>query len=236
LAAEGYAAQAFEAYARRQYADAVALYERAYATAPSADALFNIARVYDIGLRDRTLATAAYERCLIEPGASPERIERASERIQVLRQSERAVPESEHRPMDAGAAALPAQAPSTSELRPHSSGPPVAALITGAAGVVGIGVGLGFGVSVLADADTANAACNENRCTSQRGVAAAKSASTKATLATTSVSVGAALLVTGVALWLLDGESEAEPPVAPGVRLTPVAGASELGVALGGTW
>jgi tetratricopeptide (TPR) repeat protein len=236
LTAEGYAAQAFEAYGRKHYAEAVALYEQAYATAPSADALFNIARIYDIGLRDRALAIAAYERCLSEPGSTPERLERVSERLLGLRRTERAVLESEHGPVPAGAAALPVQAPSASEPRPHSSALPTAALITGAAGVVGIGVGLGFGLSVLSDADTANAACNENRCTSQQGVAAAKSASTKATLATTGVSVGAALLVTGAVLWLLDGESEVEQPAPPGVRLTPVASASELGVALGGTW
>jgi len=234
-AAEHFAAQAFEAYGKKQYSEAVALYEQAYASVPSADALYNIARVYDIGLQDRARAIAAYERCLSEPGASLERLARASERLLVLRRSESAKLESRHTPVPAGVVA--AQTPAPSEPDPHagSSSLRVAALISGAAGVVSLGVGLGFGVAVLADADEANAACEGNLCTSE-GVAAAQSASTKATLATTGVCVGAGLLITSATLWLLGAESDSEDEVPPGVRFTPVASPSELGMALGGTW
>jgi len=236
LAAEQQAAQAFEAYGQKRYADAVALYEKAYASAPSADALYNIARIYDIGMGDRVHAIAAYERCVSEPGASLERLQRASERLLVLRRSERAQREAERTPVPADSTAAPALAPSEPESRAHSLTMRTAAWISGAAGVVGVGVGLGFGVAALSNADTANAACDGNRCSSERGVAAAKSASTQATLATAGVSVGAALLVTGAALWLLDAEGHELQQGTPGVRFTPVAGAGELGMALGGSW
>ena len=232
LAAEEQAAQAFEAYGQKRYADAIALYEKAYASAPGADALYNIARIYEIGLGERASAIAAYERCIAEPGASPERIERASERLLALRRSERAQLEAERTPVPVGSTGTPVPAPS----EPEPSTMRTAAWISGAAGVVGIGVGLGFGVAALSNADTANAACDGNRCSSERGVAAAKSAATEATLATTGVSVGAALLVTGVTLWLLDGTGDSQEEVRSRVRLTPVASASELGMTLGGSW
>src|SRR5688572_6208587 len=44
--AERYAAAAFEAYRAREYGRAVSLYEQALAAAPSAEILYNIARVY----------------------------------------------------------------------------------------------------------------------------------------------------------------------------------------------
>ena len=234
LAAERSAAQAFEAYGRKQYAEAIALYEQAYTSAPNADALYNIARIYDIGLRDRARAIAAYERCLAEPGASLERLERSSERLLELRRPAADL-ESERPPVPAGSTAPPLQAMSEPE-RAHSSRLRVTALISGAAGVVSLGVGLGFGAAALSDADTANASCNGNRCSSERGVAAAKSAATHATLATTGVAVGAALLVTGAALWLWDAHSDPVREEASRVRFTPVAEASELGLALGGSW
>ncbi|MEO8184285.1 MAG: tetratricopeptide repeat protein [Deltaproteobacteria bacterium] len=234
LAAEHQAAQAFEAYGQKRYADAIALYERAYASAPSADALYNIARIYDIGLGERARAIAAYERCISEPGASLERLERTSERLLVLRRSERAELEAERTPVPAGSTATPVPAPS--EPGTPSSTMRTAARISGAAGVVGIGVGLGFGVAALSNADAADAACNGNRCSSERGVAAAKSAATQATLATTGISVGAALLVTGAVLWLLDRRGDSEDKMPSRVRFTPVASASELALTLGGSW
>ena len=230
IAAEQHAAQAFEAYGQKRYADAIALYELAYATAPSADALFNIARVYDVGLGDRARAIAAYERCVAEPGASLERLERASERLVALRRAERAKLQAE----PTGWAAAPLPAPSQPAPREPSAALRTAARMTGSAGVVGVGVGLGFGVAVLSDARTANAGCDGNRCSSERGVAAARSAATRATLATTGVSVGAALLVTAAVLWFLDGDEERDET--PGVRFTPVAGAGQLGMAVGGGW
>jgi tetratricopeptide (TPR) repeat protein len=232
LAAERLAAQAFQAYGRKQYGEAVALYEQAYASAPSADALYNIARVYDVGLHDRARAMAAYERCLSEPGATLERLERASERLLELRRSESAELEPARQGTPANSTLPDQPAPGEPE---RGSTLRAAAWISGAAGVLGLGVGFGFGMTVLSEARHANASCNGNRCTSPRAVAAAQSASNHATIATTGVAVGTALVLTSAALLFWDAHDSAREAPAR-VRVTPVADASELGLAVGGNW
>jgi tetratricopeptide (TPR) repeat protein len=241
--AETYAAQAFEAYHAKDYAGAVALYQRAYAVAPSADALYNIARVYDLGLRDRPLAINAYRRFLSDPGATADRIRAVNERLSLLREAERAESESSPRapePVPVAPLAATAAASSMGERRAASGWSTLQAVgfSSGVLGVVGCGVGIGFGLSVLNEADTANAECSGNRCASQRGVDAAKAASTRATVATASLTAGAALLVTGAALWFVGSpDSEASDARAAGdVSVTPVASSSELGLALSGNW
>jgi hypothetical protein len=88
--AEKYAALAFEAYSRKAYAEAVGLYERGLAVAPSADILYNIARIYDLGLRHRALAMDYYRRYADDPGAVPSRILIANQRLAELRAAEQA--------------------------------------------------------------------------------------------------------------------------------------------------
>jgi len=239
--AETYAAQAFEAYHAKDYAGAVALYQRAYALAPSADALYNIARVYDLGLRDRPLAINAYRRFLSDPGATAERIRAVNERLSLLREAELAQSESSPRAPEPLPVAPPAAtASSTSEPRATSGWSTLQAVgfSSGMLGIVGCGVGVGFGISVMHEADTANAQCSGNRCASQRGVDAAKAAATRATVATASLTAGAALLLTGAALWFVGSpDSEASDARAAGdVSVTPVASSSELGMALSGSW
>src|SRR5688500_1131432 len=69
--AEQYAADAFDAYGRKAYAEAIALYERAYSIAPNGDViLYNIARIYDVGLHSRSLAIDYYRRYTAAPGAT----------------------------------------------------------------------------------------------------------------------------------------------------------------------
>lgn len=238
--AEQLAARAFEAYSRGRHAEALDLYEQAYASAPSADALYNIARVHDVGLDDHTRAIAAYERCLLEPGASPERLARAGERLLQLRSAAaRALP-AQSWPAQASVPLPPAPVRSEPAPLQRWSWLRGASVISGAAGVIGLGVGIGFGVAATSDARRANAACDGNRCRSQPGVDAAESASERATLATVGVGAGMALLASSVTLWLLsDGgpaEREAQPELQPGVGLAPVAGTRELGLAVEGRW
>lgn len=238
LQAEDYAARAFEAYGKRDYAEAVALYRMAYDSAPSAEALYNIARVYDLGLRDRPLAIAAYRRYLSDPGASPTYIRIANARLTELREAELAVnatsPASASAPAPAAAppASAAAAAPA-SAATPAWSSSQVAGLVVGATGVASLGVGIGFGVWVLKDADRANQLCDENRCRSQRGVDAARSASTHATIATVGVAAGLGLMATGAALWLASGGST-EQPAPSALQVTPLTSASELGLLLSG--
>jgi hypothetical protein len=109
-------------------------------------------------------------------------------------------------------------------------------VISGVVGVVSVGAGLGFGLAAMSDADRANAACTGNRCRTQQGVDAAQSASTRATLATTGVGIGTALLATSVTLWILGANGDAEGEAPPRVGFTPVASERELGMAVQGKW
>jgi len=87
--AEQYAAAAFEAYGRQEYAEAVALYQKAYALTPNADIiLYNIARIYDSGLHDSKRAIDYYLRYAAAAGAAPNRIQISSQRIAELATSE----------------------------------------------------------------------------------------------------------------------------------------------------
>ena len=82
------AAEAFEAYTRKDYAAAVALYLNAYQAAPSGSILYNIARIYDTKLGDRPLAITFYRRYIADPGAYTERVELANQRLTELRKAE----------------------------------------------------------------------------------------------------------------------------------------------------
>src|SRR5262245_9879778 len=82
---ERYAARAYEAYKRKDYQSAIALYQKALEAAPSADILYNIARIYDLREADRALAISFYGRYVDDPGALPDRIELVKRRLAVLR-------------------------------------------------------------------------------------------------------------------------------------------------------
>jgi len=84
------AAQAFEAYQARRFTEAVALYVEANDASPNADILYNIARIYDTKLGDRPLAINFYRHYITDPGAVPERIQLANERLVALRDAEAA--------------------------------------------------------------------------------------------------------------------------------------------------
>jgi len=241
--AERLGEQAFDEYSKKHYREAVALYEHAYAIAPSPDALYNIARVYDLGLRDRARAIAAYQRFLAEPGAPPDRVERAAARASELLRAERAE-RSRQGAASPSASEGAAASVGVRDVEPTSSlsALRVGALVVGGVGVASAAVGGAFGLSVLSNADTAKDSCDGNLCTTQRGVDAANTASNHATLATLGVSVGAALMATGAVLWIAGGDSSSEPEMAPEhrasarLRMTPIASASELGLALAGGW
>jgi hypothetical protein len=238
--AERYAAAAFEAYRVRDYGRAVSLYEQALAAAPSADILYNMARVYDVGLRDRRLAIAYYERYSADPAASPERLDTVTQRLGELRAAELAsmgaLAEDDPGiardfPLDAASIAAPRAAPRTESegLRPLQ----VTALALGGVGLVGMGLGIGFGLWARTEEDTWRRACEGNACTSQRGVEAAQSAARRAGVATVSLAVGGGLLAASAVLWLLDGDIERPSSAAP-LRLTPVLDAARLGGSLSG--
>ncbi len=234
--AEKYAADAFEAYGRKAFAEAVALYQRALAAAPSADILYNLARVYDLGLGDHALAIDYYARYAAHPRAVPSRVQVAQQRSGELRAAEAARAEA------ARLDAIVSDFPPEGRRAPLSTGAQdarsfralqVAALAVGSAGLVGVGLGIGFGLSARAQTDEWRRYCNGDECTSQRGVEAAQSAARKASVATLGFTAGGALLALGTVLWLADLGSE-RPAGAARLELLPVASSSDVGCSVSG--
>jgi tetratricopeptide (TPR) repeat protein len=237
--AEQYAAEAFEAYNNKDYQEAVVLYLKALEAAPSADVLFNLAKIYDTKLNDRELAMKFYRRYIADPGAEPERVRQANTRLAELRELEIAAAD---KPAQTSPAAAP---PPSGADRGQTSLPPErdrggltgmqwAGIATGLVGLGGVAVGTVFGFGAKSDADTAKQECDGNDCRTQRGVDAAEDASTKATISTVSFVAGGALTVLGTILLLAGGSSS--PPQRDTARLsiTPYAGQGSLGTQLSG--
>lgn len=244
--AERYAADAYEAYSKQDYATAVMLYLKAYEAAPSAAILFNIARIYDTGVRDRPLAMTFYRRYIAETDAEPERIRQANQRLMELRAAESAAtaatapaanttPQQSAPPPAAASAAPTTSAPPPVE-RSGGLGPlGTAGILTSCVGLAGIGTGAVFGVLAKNSRDKAEEDCEGNRCTSSTGVDALRSAQDRATVSTVAWIAGGVLLATGITMLIVDPGSEAEPTSAQ-VMLSPIASHTQLGASLSGRW
>lgn len=222
--AELYSARAFAAYERKEYAAALSLYQQALATLPSADMLYNVARIYDLGLNQSAPAIDYYERYVAHAAALPERVRVARERVALLTAAEQASMLTQQ-----SARRVPDAAPGT------GSGMRTAALATGAAGLVGLGLGVGFGVSAQAETHTWQEYCDGNACTSQRGVDAAEAAREKARVATVGVVSGGALIALSVVFWLMDSPRVAAPENLT-LHVLPAASGSSLGCAVSGSF
>jgi tetratricopeptide (TPR) repeat protein len=236
--AEQYAAEAFEAYRKHDHARAVTLYQRALTAAPSADILYNIARVYDLGLHNRLQAIEHYERYTLQPDAVPSRLEAARQRLFELHAAERAAridpgPNAIARDFPLDVAQAPAPTPSPTHDREDLSPLDVAAISIGTAGLVGVGVGIGFGLSARSQSAWQRD-CDGNACSSQSGVDAAEAASRRASIATLGFAAGGGLLALATVLWLVDGTGDDGTDTASSLELVPRASASELGAAVGG--
>ncbi len=231
--AERYASEAYDAYMRRDYPNAVSLYLQALKASPSAGVLYNLARIYDTKLRDRELASNFYRRYIMDPGADPEHLRIANERLTALKE------------LDAQTLASPPLAPARQRPAPASepererriTGPQIAGIVTGALGLAGLGVGIAYGVSAKSDADVAKGLCDGDDCRSQRGVQAAHDASDAATISTVCFAVGGAMTAVGTAL-LVFGRRDRRRADTASLRLSPYAGASTraLGVGFTGRW
>jgi tetratricopeptide (TPR) repeat protein len=228
--AEAYASQAFAAYTDKAYQEAIVLYLKSLEAAPSANVLYNLARIYDTKVGDRELAMRFYRRYVGDPGADPERVRVANERLQSLRELETLTVEAA---TSARADGRDPQATTGKERR--LSRLQVAGLVIGVAGLGGLGVGAGFGLAAKADADVAKNQCDGNDCTSQRGVDAAHHASDAATIATASFIAGGALSLAGAAL-LVWGRNHAPRRDTASVYFLPSVSTAALGGQLTGRW
>ena len=259
--AERYADQAFQAYESKRYVEAVTLYLKAYASAPSAAILYNVARIYDVGLRDRPLAINFYRQYVSDPGAEPRYITSANERLLALRAAEEAAASSTSQattvpPPMAAVAPHPSAARSVrgsppadsarAESEPESerestsssSTAPTSlrtlAVISAVAAVAGIGIGTGFGIAAMSDASKAKDQCDGDRCSTQAGVDATHAATHKATVSTIGFAVGGAFVLTSAALWWLSGSGTSREEPRASVHVVPVAGYQFIGALVHG--
>jgi tetratricopeptide (TPR) repeat protein len=239
--AEALAAQAFAAYAQQDYAAAVSLYRQAYDASRSADILFNIARIYDIALRDRSAAMTFYQQYIIDPDAEDERVDIAFERIAALEpaharaRSGSASTGADRAPPRRAAMPLPAPARVDSKAEPWTA-LRVGAIVAGTVGLVGVGLGAGFGVAALSDASTAREYCNGDVCRSQQGLDAVRAASKNADIATVSFVLGGSLIAAGAAMLWLEGDGAPGSREVARLEWSPRVTSSELGLGLSGSW
>ena len=264
--AEQYAAAAFEAYGRRQYADAVALYQKAYALTPNADIiLYNIARIYDSGLHDSKRAIDYYLRYAAAAGAAPNRIQISSQRIAELATSDSnrtplaaagataaepnasdvAAAKNSASRARAGASAAPlaTSAPSEAARRPASSSSAssewTARELT-ALTVGGLGVvGIGLGV-VFGLSASAHADTWEQYCDGND--CTSQKGVDAAESANRQARVATVSLTAGITLTALGtvlwfmGGPSESPSGVASLRLNPIAGDGELGGSLSGSF
>ena len=239
--AESYAEEAFEAYTRKDYTEAVVLYLKALEAAPSSDIIYNLAKIYDTKLKDRELAMKFYRRYIADPGADPERVREANERLAELRALEAAASEKpalaiQRQAPQQGSAGQPDQRRLPPPDRKSGlSGQQAAGIVTGLIGLGGLGVGTVFGLSAKADADTANEQCDGNDCRTTSGVEAAEDASRKATISTVAFAAGGALTLLGTVL-LVTGSNASPERDSASLRFVPYAGPGSLGTHLSGRW
>ena len=240
--AEKYAAEAYEAYQAQDYSTAVALYLKALDASPSADIVYNVAKLYDTKLKDRQLAMTFYRRYIADPGAEPDRIKTVNERLAELREAELAAetPAESSRtgkqPTRGSSAPAGAGAPAEPPRDDGLSAVQVTGIVVGVVGLVGVGLGAGFGVAAMSDANTANDDCNGDLCQTQEGVDAAESASTSALISTIGFVGGGSLIVAGTLLAVFGGSSSATAGDSVSLQVHPVVGPYGSSLQLTGRW
>jgi tetratricopeptide (TPR) repeat protein len=236
--AEAYAADAFTAYTRKDYSSAIALYQKALESAPSADILYNLARIYDAKLKNRSLAIEYYRRYTLDTDADPNRLRVANARLSELRELEAIAAESPApaTPVVPGASERPPTRVATPQAATQNrglSGMQVAGLVTGALGVAGLGVGIGFGFAAKSSVDVADRFCDGNACSTQRGVDASRDAADAATVSTIAFVAGGALTLLGITA-VLFGSGGQEREVA--LLVVPSGTPGNLGALLATRW
>ncbi|HEX4354714.1 MAG TPA: hypothetical protein VHZ95_17410 [Polyangiales bacterium] len=234
--AESLAAAAFDAYSHKDYEGAVAVYLKALDAVPSADILYNLARIYDSKLKKRARAIEFYQRYADDTGADPERLRTARARMVELRELESASNEAPPPPLRSQTStAAPSLPPPSAAGRESGLN---ALQFTGIVGTViglsGLGVGTGFGIAAKSKADVAQNYCHGNACTAQRGVDASRDAARLATVSTIGFIAGGALTALGITLLLVGGRAESDR--APRAELTPYLRREGAGASLIGRW
>jgi tetratricopeptide (TPR) repeat protein len=224
---EELANRAYAEHEAGKYAEAIASYTQAYEISKAGAILFNIASIYDRKLHERTLAMEYYRRYLRAPDTEAKFVQKATARLEILkREAEdeaKAARERANAPSEPTAAppAPPPQREQPVAILPppsaHSNETPVrttstwrtTGIVVGGIGAAGIGVSLILGLVAKGKNDEANGLCGDASCSTQKGVELDRQAADFASAATFTFVAGAALLATGVTIYLISPKSRA---------------------------
>lgn len=190
LEAEGLAGRAHEAWERGAFREALESYTAAYEVQPAAVLLFDIAVLYDEHLGAPALARDYYQRASVAIDAEPSLAARARERMARI---------------DASRASLQAARPAPEKPKEtrgwHSL--TVGGAVSLGAGALALGATTVLAIVAKNKDRDADAFCNGDRCTDQRGVDLANEASSLTTAGNVTFVVGTTLVATGVVLLLV---------------------------------
>jgi hypothetical protein len=135
-------------------------------------------------------------------------------------------------PPSAAPPAIPAPAPSAGETPPHSNAQRIIGIVVMAAGVGGLGVGGVFALVANGKNIDSRTECPVLNVCSEAGVAERKDALWAGDAATVAVSIGAAAVVTGAALWFFAPTSVSSKSALASIVVAPTLG----GAVLKGDW
>lgn len=216
-----------ELFHQERYREAIATFEEAYALAQVANLLYNIGLSYErLGEGDK--AIEAYERFIVARDADPEVRARALERVRALRQAQ-VRPDDKIVKPDPG----PTPDPGQGKIGDKDKGMGalgVTGIIVGGAGVLMTGAGVVFGV--LANNEQDNFDSSRDLYTKQ---VARTNAENRALAADVFYGLGAASLLAGATLFLVDqlsGAEAAPPGEAQGWHLRPDLGPGRAGATI----
>jgi tetratricopeptide (TPR) repeat protein len=209
---ETLAADAQARYAEGRYPEAIKLYLQAYQLAPEAALLFNVAVIYDQQVRDPDIAIEYYRKYVTSPGADPDAVVQATERIEALKASRERTA--------ATPAATPAPAPTAPGVAPAPERETPLRTIVGWS-LVGLGGALAVGgtvVGVMAQSDE-EAFRQSSDVVSKRDLR--DRGETRALAADVMFATAGAAVIGGAVLLLFGGD---DAPGTPGAAIVPVAG------------
>ncbi|HEY2514628.1 MAG TPA: hypothetical protein VGI39_27375 [Polyangiaceae bacterium] len=238
---EGLTNLAYEQVAAGKYADAVATYMKSYEISHAGAILYNIATIYDRKLHEHALSMEYYRRYLQATDAEPDFARKATERLSQLKAeaaAEEKMRNSVHvaPQVTTAPANLPPQPPAEQPAKSSALGP--VGIVVGVVGLAGIGAALGLGALAKSKNDDANQHCTATVCNDSTGMSSEHDAGTFATASTVTFVAGAALLVTGVTLFLIapHGRKSDAAWTSPSLSVTPRVGAGGGGVTLQATF
>jgi len=220
---EALAGEARTLYAAGEFGQAVARYLEAYKLQPAAAVLYNVAVIYDKKLQEVDLAIEYYRRYSAAPDADPDAVQRATARLQALKAEKEARRQADLSALPTETVNPPAAATTPPPMAGQTQtvwvlvGPCLAA-------VTGGGV-MGYLAGDAADERAASTDRDERHDLRDK-------ATTRALVADVLYGVGAAAVVTGLVLIVLD-DGPAEP-AATALRIGPTTGGG-FGLWLGGT-